>query len=93
MVATGASLTALITIVTVATFESRAPSLALYVKLSVPLKLAAGVYAKLPSALSVSVPFAGPLTSAAVCVALSTSVSFASTPGAATVSAVSSFVK
>jgi hypothetical protein len=41
--ATGASLTAVTVIVTVATFESAVPSFALYVKLSVPLKLEAGV--------------------------------------------------
>ena len=41
--ATGASLTAVIVTVTVATFESRAPSLAVNVKLSAPFALARGV--------------------------------------------------
>ena len=41
--ATGASLTAVIVIETVATFELAVPSFALYVKLSAPLKLGAGV--------------------------------------------------
>src|SRR5436189_139986 len=43
LAATGASLTGLTVIMTVATLEPETPSLALYVKLSVPLKLAAGV--------------------------------------------------
>ena len=37
--ATGASLTGVTVRVTAATFESKAPSLALYVKVTVPLKL------------------------------------------------------
>jgi hypothetical protein len=41
--ATGGSLIAVIVIETVATFESAVPSFALYEKLSVPLKLEAGV--------------------------------------------------
>jgi len=62
------------------------------VKLSGPLKPAAGVYVKLPSVFSVSAPWLGPVTTTAVRLLPSTSVSFASTPGAVIVSAVSSFV-
>ena len=89
-VATGASLTAATVIVTVATFESSLPSLALYEKLSLPLKFADGVYVKLPFALSASVPWAGPVTSPAVNVPPSMSVSLPNTPGAATMSGWSS---
>ena len=49
-------------------------------KLSVPLKFAAGVYVKLPSAASVTVPFAGLAPSVAVrVVPASASVSFVRT--------------
>ena len=48
MTATGASFVALTAIVTVAVLESAVPSFALYVKLSLPLKFAAGVYVALP---------------------------------------------
>ena len=56
LTATGESFTGVTVSVTVTTAESAWPSFALYVKLSVPLKFATGVYVKLPSALSVSVP-------------------------------------
>jgi len=46
---------------TVATLESSAPSLALKVKLSAPLKLAFGVYVTL-GGVPLSVPLAGPRT-------------------------------
>src|SRR2546425_502565 len=91
--ATGASLTAVTVRVTVATLLSAVPSLALYVKLSVPLKLAAGLYVNEPFALRVSVPWIGPLTGRGVPtvrLSPSTSVSLARTPGAATVSGGSS---
>ena len=48
-------------------------------KLSVPLKLAFGVYVKLPSDASVTVPFVALVPSVAVSVPVSTSVSFPST--------------
>src|SRR5207249_2019525 len=84
--------TAVIVSATVATLEPSAPSLAVYVKLSAPLKFAAGVYVNDPLVFSASVPWLGPATSAAVSVALSTSVSSPSTPGAPIISAVSSAV-
>ena len=78
---------------TVATFDGAAPSEALYVKLSEPLKFADGVYVNEPSTLNGSVPCDGPVTSEAVIESPSGSLSLPSTPGAATVSAVSSFVE
>ena len=48
-------------------------------KLSVPLKFAAGAYVMLPSASTVTLPFAGPLTTTGVSDALSPSLSLAST--------------
>ena len=53
-------LTALI--VTVAAGESSDPSFALNVKESVPLKLAVGVYVKVPFALTVTAPLFGSVT-------------------------------
>ena len=54
--------------------------------------MAAGAYVKLPLALRVRVPWAGPATSTAVSASPSTSESLPSTPGALTVSGVSSAV-
>ena len=57
--ATGASFTGFTVIVTVAAFEFSSPSVATYVKVSVPLKFASGVYVKLPSEFTTTEPFAG----------------------------------
>ena len=61
--AVGASFVAATVIVTVAAGESTVPSLAVYVKLSAPLKSAPGVYVKL-GAVPLSDPLAGPATTA-----------------------------
>src|SRR5436189_296450 len=90
--ATGASFTAVTAMLTVATPESAVPSLAMYVKLSVPLNTASGVYSNEPSRFSVSVPCIGPSTINAVSGSLSVSVSLTNTPGAGTLSGTSSSV-
>jgi hypothetical protein len=59
--------------------------LASYVKLSLPLKFAAGMYVKDPFVFRVSVPFVAVATRVAVTLPLSGSLSLASTPGAAIV--------
>src|SRR5207245_4534132 len=74
----------------VATLESAVPSLALYVKLSPPLKLATGVYVKLPFTFRTSAPWLGPVTIRALRLFASASVSLLNTPGAATLSVRSS---
>ena len=81
-------------IVTVPVLESAVPSVARYVKLTMPLKLATGVKVNDPSALSATLPSSGctGLTSVAVSTWPSASVSLASTPGAGTVRTVSSVV-
>ena len=87
----GKSLTGFTVMVTVAVFELASPSLARYANESLPLKLAFGVYEKLPSAASVTVPLAAGETISAVSVVPgSGSVSLASTPAAGTVNGVSS---
>src|SRR5687767_7591035 len=58
--ALGASFTEATLIATVATFDGFAPSSALKVKLSLPLKFAAGVYVRL-GAVPLNVPWLGPL--------------------------------
>src|SRR5439155_9607035 len=73
--------------VTVAAFDVRVPSLAWYVKLSGPVYPASGVYEYEPSAFSVSEPCPGSLAFTAVIGSPSGSLSFARTPGAATVRA------
>src|SRR5512134_3646346 len=75
------------TIETVAAADVAEPSVARYENVSVPAKLAAGVYVNDPSAFNVRVPLDGPETSTALSEGLSTSVSLPSTPGAATLSA------
>ena len=81
-------------IVTVATLLSSEPSVALYVNVSVPKKFAFGMYWNEPSAFSVSVPLAGALIGRGVATVIGfVSTSLVSTPGAATLSVVSSFVE
>ena len=72
--ATGASFTAVTVTVTVAVSVS-IPSLSVYLKLSVPLKFAAGVYCSWPDGKVVTVPFAGCVTLATLWLGPSTSVS------------------
>src|SRR5262249_48730584 len=79
-------------IVTVPTLVPPCPSLAVYVKLSSPLKVLLGVYVDEPSALTVAVPFARLVVLGAVSWWPSGSVSLASTPGAVTASWVLKFV-
>ena len=86
------SFTAAIVIVTVASLlGTPAESTARYVKLTMPLKLPAGVNVNDPSVLSLTLPSSGltPLTSVAVS---ASPVSLASTPGAGMVRTASSFV-
>jgi hypothetical protein len=67
----------------------RVPSFATYVKLSGPEYPVAGVYVNEPLGLSVNdAACAGPVTSAAVSVLPSASVSFDRTPGVVTLSSV-----
>ena len=90
-VATGASFTGLTVIATVVGgVEASSASFATYVNESAPLKFAFGTYENEPSAFSVRVPCNGPVTRLAVSESPSTSVSFPSTPGAATESVWSS---
>src|ERR1041384_3479384 len=77
--ACGASLTALMVTCTVALALPPWASGMLYVKLSVPLKLAAGVYDTVPSAFLNAVPCVAPPTTMIPSASASASVSFAST--------------
>src|SRR5687767_4794571 len=72
-------------IVTLAGCESASPSLALYAKVSVPLKLFPGTYWNEPSGLSVTAPWLGDVTRIALKGSPSGSVSLANTPGAGTI--------
>ena len=60
-VAVGTSSTEFTVITTVAVSVSPSASVIVYVKLSVPLKSAFGVYTNTPSEVSVTVPLDGPL--------------------------------
>ena len=89
---TGGSLTDLTSINTVAMFESSTPLLALYVKVSIPLKFGSGVYINDPLVLSIRVPFVGPISSIAVRGSLLRSKSLINIPIAGMVNLVSSLV-
>src|SRR5580765_3085072 len=80
-------------IVTTAGAELLVPSLATYVKVSIPVMLFVGIYVNPPLALRVSVPRKGPVIRAAAKFVCWLEVSLPRTPGAGTVSVPPRFTK